>query len=380
MSGEDISRSEISMAKRATNVTFVVMAGGRGERLWPLVRQAVPKVCLAPAGTRTLLRMTIDRLRSVWPGAAWLIVTTQEQSEIVRSCLPAGMRQAVLVEPQIKDTAACITLAAIALAMQDPSGVMVVVPADHWIGDLSAYRSAIRAAIGASVAHETIATIGIRPTAPHPGLGYLCAGSFLSGNGVPRIFRLARFVEKPSLAQAERLLARPQTYWNHGAFIGRADTFLECVTEWLPDHTKRLAVLAEDLRDGLARRRAVRRETFARRARAIYRTLQPISFDHGVMSRLQGGVVIEGGFQWTDLGNWDVWTRFGRAATHTLAIKSRNVAVFGQERHLVATIGVRDLLIVHTPSATLVCRADQAQAVRDVVKRLGVEARFAPYR
>ena len=374
-------------------VTFVVMAGGKGERLWPLVRARTPKVCLSPDGTRSLLVATIDRLRRAWPHADWLIVTTEEQAAAVRRGLPAALRRAVLVEPQGKNTAACITLAAAALAVRDPGRIMVVVPADHWIGDgvprprsgrrpehqskdVAAFRAAVRAAIRAAAAHDTLATIGIRPTHPHPGLGYLCAGARVDGATRPRVFRLNRFVEKPSPATARRLMQRGRTYWNSGIFVGTADTFLECVTEWLPDHTRRLVPLASLLR----RTGAAQTSAFTRRSRAAYRPVEAISFDHGVMDHLRGGLVVEGRFAWADLGSWDVWARLGKTAARTLTLEGRNVMVVGQPGHLVSTIGLSHLLIVQTPSATLICRPDRAQAVRDIVRRLSADPRLAAYR
>ena len=368
------------MRMRAPSVTFVIMAGGKGERLWPLVRAATPKVCVSPDGTRSLLRATIDRLRPAWPGADWLIVTTEEQAEAIRAEVPPRLARAVLVEPKIKNTAACITLAAVALATREPSRVMVVVPADHWVGDAVQFRRAVRAAIRAAVRHDTLATIGIRPTHPHPGLGYLCAGSPVAGFATPRVFRLNRFIEKPSAALAARLIKRPRTYWNSGTFVGTADKFLECITEWLPDHVRRLLPLARALRRIPVGRQGPGSASFSLRARIAYRTLEPVSFDHGVMDHVHGGVVVEGRFAWADLGSWDAWARLGRASSRTVMVESGRATVVSQDAHLVALIGVRDLLVVHTPSATLICRADKAQAVREAVKRVSTDPRLASYR
>jgi len=353
------------------SVTFVIMAGGRGERLWPLVRQSIPKVCLSPDGRGSLLRNTIDRLRPAWPGARWLIVTTREQADAVRAIVPAALRRAILIEPQIKNTAACITLAAVAIARQDEHSVMVAAPADHWIGDPPAFQRAIRAAIRAAVTHQTIVTIGVRPTHPHPGLGYLCAGSSLHGaaGAGARLFRLARFVEKPSLLRARALLKRPRTFWNSGMFIATADTFLAGITEWLPEHTRQLAPLATSST-----------RTFARRARKAYEALRGVSFDHGVMNRLQTGIIVEGRFSWADLGSWDAWARLGQRSSRMIAVDSENVQVIGHDGHLVATIGVRDLVVVHTPTATLICHSQKAQAVRHVVRRLAMNPQLASYR
>lgn len=362
------------------SVTFVVMAGGKGERLWPLVRATTPKVCLSPTGQRSLLRATIDRLRPVWPNADWLIVTTRGQADAVRAGLPPSLQRAVMVEPHIKNTAACITLAALSQAIRDPRQVMVMVPADHWIEPAGAFQRAMRTAIRVAVTHDTIAMIGIHPTHPQPGLGYLCAGAPLEGFRAPRVFRVLRFIEKPSRAKARRLLRRPRTYWNSGMFVGTADKFLECVTEWLPAHTRRLAPLAAYFRRQGARQAPPNGASFARLAGSAYRALEAVSFDHGVMDHLQGGLVVEGRFSWADLGSWETWAGLCQSSSQTVAVDSHNVTVVGQGRHLVATIGVRDLLVVHTPSATLICRPDKAQEVREVVKRLSRDPRLARYR
>lgn len=366
------------MRQRA--VTFVIMAGGKGERLWPLVRAASPKVCLSLNGTQTLLAATIDRLRAGWPHARWLIVTTREQAEAVRAALAHAFRQRVLVEPQIKNTAACITLAAAALAARDPRQVMVAAPADHWIGNLSAFRRALRTAIHAAVTYDTIATIGIRPTHPHPGLGYLCAGEPLAGSWGARVFRLSRFVEKPTRRVAQRLIKQPRAYWNSGIFVGTADTFLECVIEWLPDHVRRLVPLATLWQQDQDQPVSGRMSALMRRAQAAYRALDAVSFDHGVMDHVRRGLIVEGQFSWADLGSWDHWSQLSRGASRTVAVESRNVRVISPTGHLIATVGVRDLLIVHTPSATLICRSDRAQWVRAIVKRVASDPRLAAYR
>ena len=295
---------------RTMSVTFVIMAGGGGKRLRPLVCAKRPKVCLSLDGTRSLLQATIERLRLVWPKAHWLIVTTQGQADIVRRHLPGSLRRALLVEPQIKNTAACLTLAAATVAARDPRRVMVVVPADHWVGGAVAYRRSVRAAIRAAVQQDAIAMIGIRPTHAHTGLGYLCAGAPLRGVNGPRLFRLAAFVEKPSRAVAARLLKQPRTYWNNGTFVATADKFLEALTVWLPDHTQRLVPLATALQTA----RGVAHPRLTVRAQTAYRGLKPVSFDHGVMDHLQEGIVVEGLFAWSDVGSVEVWAKLSRGA------------------------------------------------------------------
>lgn len=364
-------------------VTFVIMAGGKGERLWPLSCAPVPKVCLSLNGGPSLLQETVRRLRPVWPRARWLVVTTTEQAKAVRAELPRALRSCLLVEPQTKNTAACITLAAIMLACRNPQQIMVVVPADHRIDDVQAFRRAVRAAIALAVRHDAVSMIGVRPTHAHAGLGYLCVGAALPRAHRPRAFRLARFIEKPSRTQARGLIRRRGVYWNTGIFVGTADKFLECVTQCLPDHTRRLVPLAaafnqRDGRNGHAVAGMPR--AFARRARRAYRLLEAVSFDRGVMNTTNGGVVVEGTFAWADLGSLDIWAQQSRSKARAVMIESANVTALAPARHLVAAVGVRNLIIVHTPSVTLVCRSNMTQAVREVVKRLAGDPRFSRYR
>jgi mannose-1-phosphate guanylyltransferase len=352
-------------------VTYVIMAGGGGERLWPLVRRTRPKVCLAPTGARTLLQATVDRLRPVVPGPEWLIVTTKDQAAAVRATLPAALRSRVVVEPQIRNTAACLTLAAAMAAHRRPGGVVVALPADHWIPQPAGFRTALRAAITAAAREQAIVTIGVTPREAHTGMGYIQAGPGVSGRGRGQAFRIARFIEKPTKAVARRLIRRPRTYWNSGIFVGRADVFLEAAADWLPGHAAALRPLG-----------SVRPSAIRRRAAAAYRRVRPISFDHGIMVRLPGqrrALVVEGRFQWADLGSWDALARLA-PPSRTVAVDSANVSVISHDGHLVAAVGVSDVVVVHTPSATLICRADQAQGVRSVVQRIKADPSLAAYR
>lgn len=361
------------MAKHP-RVTFVIMAGGKGERLWPMVRAAHPKVCLSPNGGPSLLAMTVNRLQVTWPGADWLIVTTAGQEDAVRRCVPVALRSRVLVEPQIKNTAACLTLAALAVAAADPQRVLVVVPADHWVREVSAFRRAVHTAVRAALAHQSIVMIGVRPRRADPGLGYLRAGAALHRGDANRVYRLKQFIEKPSARIARRLARRPGIYWNTGMFIGTAETFVEWISERLPGHVRRLLPLVVEGGRGLGRLGC------SPAARAAYRALPSVSFDVGVMRPLNRGVIVEGQFAWTDLGSWDAWAHLGRNAARRISVESHNVTVYGPPKHLVATVGVSGLVVVHTPTATLICHPEKVQAVREVVKRLSRGREFASYR
>jgi len=354
--------------KRAEAV-FVVMAGGKGERLWPLVRVKVPKACVSVDGARSLLEATLQRLQPLASPRDLLIVTTQPQVRSIRRRLPPSFQRTVLIEPAPRNTAACIGLAAASLAEQDPTQVMVVLPADHWIHPVAAFHRSLHAAITTAQQSRQLVMIGIRPRRVHPGLGHLCVQERSTSRYGCRVFRLARFVEKPPRAIVQRLMRQGTTYWNAGIFVGQAGVFVEQMQRWLPGHAARLVPLA----------RQINRPGFHRRAAVAYRALRAISFDHGVMAHVREGSVVEGRFAWEDLGSWDSWVRICRPTAPALAMGGKAVHVVSPNGHLVATVGLRDTIIVHTPDATLVCRTQDAQAVRDLVARLAMDRRLARY-
>jgi mannose-1-phosphate guanylyltransferase len=349
-------------------VTCVVMAGGRGERLWPLVRNDRPKVCVSPDGRHSLLATTLARVEGLAPRQGSLLVITAALQRPIATSLPARYRKRILVEPQGKNTAACIALAAAILAAKDPEQVMVVLPADHWISPVATFRRSLQAGIDLARAHPHIVMVGMPATRIHTGLGHLCtAGASTPVRGCAT-YRLDRFVEKPTPEVAQQLMQTSRTFWNAGIFIARASTVLEAVGRHLPEHRRRLEPLgAQAWRPG-----------FAKRLAAAYAALEGISFDHGVMNHLREGWVVEGAFQWEDLGSWDSWVRMGRLHEPVSALNSRNAKVVSFESsdpHLVALIGLDDVIVVRTPDATLICRADQAQSVRAIVSELAADPR-----
>ncbi len=335
-------------------VTFVIMAGGTGERLWPLVRRNRPKVCLSPDGRRSLLRGTLERLGGVAPRPRWLVVTTPDQARAVRREVPPAWRRRVVVEPAIRNTAGCLALAVLLAARRHPHDVLVALPADHWVRDEAAFRRALRTAIATARRVHAPVLLGIRPTHPHPGFGYVRAAAQVGRGPGPRVFRVAQFIEKPSASRAAALVRRGRAFWNAGIFVARVEVFLHAFQAHLPGHLRRLAPAVRSGR-GLA---------------AAYRALPSVSFDYGVMDHLRERYVVEGRFGWADLGSWDTWARLGHGRARFLALDAHNVTVVSQEPHLIAAVGVRDLVVVQTRAATLLCHPARTQAVRDIVRRL----------
>lgn len=352
-------------------VSFVIMAGGRGERLWPLVRAANPKVCASLDGTGTLLQATLARLGPLTRRyrASTMVVTTADQVRPIRQRLPNGSRLSLVAEPQPKNTAACILLAAAALAHRHPETILAILPADHWIRPTAAWQRAITTAIERIRQGAPLALVGIKPTRVHSGLGHLVAGPILARRGGCRVFRMARFVEKPTPAQARALLQTPRTYWNGGMFVARARHLLALAQRWLPDHAAKLIPLGA----------LVGRASFTARARHVYHHLRPVSFDDGIMAHAPQAEIVEGRFAWEDLGSWDSWIRTAPPRAPMLAIGGRDVRAVGPADHVVVTVGVDRVIVVHTPDATLVCDVDQAQHVREAVNWLSQRRHWRVY-
>lgn len=332
----------------------VIMAGGSGERFWPLSRRATPKQLLAITGPRTMIQEAAARLRPAIPASRVMVVTNAVQAPAVRRQLP-GVRQ-IVAEPVGRNTAPCVALAATLIARQDPEAVLAVVPADSWIGDVARYRRVVREALALAARRDVLITIGISPTSPHTGYGYVQVGERIAG----RFSQAVRFVEKPDLATAKKYLASGKYRWNAGMFVWSARAILAAYRRHQP------AMLAE-----------IEKITDQRSLRRIYPRLEKISVDYAIMEKADNVVVANGDFPWDDVGDWAALTRHlprdadGNAVRGPfLGVGATGCVVFNHERHLVGAIGVTGLVIVHTADATLVCRKEDSQRVRELVAKL----------
>ncbi len=332
----------------------VIMAGGSGERFWPLSRRKTPKQLLAITGARTMIQEAVRRIEPVVPRRRMLVVTNVVQAPAVRLQLP-GLKHLV-AEPVGRNTAPCVALAAVQLGRKDPQAVMVVVPADSWIGDVAAYRRVVRECLALAARREVLITIGIKPTTPHTGYGYVQVGEKLTG----RFAKAARFVEKPNRATAQRYLASGQYRWNAGMFVWSARAILAAYRRYQP------AMLA-----------AIERISDDRSLRRIYPRLENISVDYAIMEKADNVVVAQGDFPWDDVGDWAALARHlpaeaaGNAVRGSfLGVDANDCVVVSRPDHLVAALGVSGLIIVHTPDATLVCRREDSQRVRELVGKL----------
>jgi mannose-1-phosphate guanylyltransferase len=351
------------MAKLRTYA--VIMAGGQGTRFWPASRRRLPKQFLSILGRRTMLQETVARLSGFCRAADTIVVTGAEHAALVRRQVPKVPPANVLAEPVGRNTAPCIALAAEVILAREEDALMIVLPADHAIGDPAGFRATLRRACAIAAAEETLVTVGVRPTHPETGYGYIEVGRALDG-GSPAAFRARAFHEKPDRARAERYCASGRFLWNSGMFVWRAGVIRAAVERHLPGTAAALRSVAA----------ARSRRQFETRLARAYRRVDAISIDHGVMEKAERVAVVEGDFGWNDVGSWDampgVWGRDadGNATRgDVLAVEAGNNVVLGGKR-LVALLGVDDLVVVDADDALLVCPRSRAQEVRKVVERL----------
>lgn len=349
----------------------VILAGGSGTRFWPLSRRDRPKQLLALAGSRSLLQGTYDRVRRVVEASAVHVVTAGERlAEATREQLPELDPARLIVEPEPRDTAVAIGLAARLIAASDPEAVLVVTPADHVVLPEEAFAVAVREAARLAAARGTIVTMGLRPTTPHTGYGYIRRGEPLAGwSGSVPAYEARAFEEKPDRRTAERFVAAGEHLWNSGVFVWRASTVLEQLEAHLP--ATRAAVERIALAWDGPEREAV--------LRAEYAALRRISIDYAVMEKARDVAVLAVDYAWSDVGSWSAVAALHAAEADAegnvargapfVGVDARRCFVQGDGR-LVAVVGLEDVAIVETPDALLVCRLDRAEAVKDLVKSL----------
>jgi len=351
----------------------VILAGGRGTRFWPRSRTRTPKQLLNIVGKQTMLEQTVARLRPLIPVERIWTVTNAEQAAAVRKQLPAAARKRVLTEPIGRNTAAAIALAAVHVRhAAGGDALLAVLPADHYIAQPDRYRQIVRAAL--DVAHElgNMVVLGIPPTRPDTGFGYIeRMGENLHAEGFP-VFAVRRFTEKPAMQVAKEYFGSGRFHWNAGMFFWRVSTFLENLQRHLPRTYAALESLAEH----------IGKRTYERTLRAIYPKLENISVDYAILetaTRAEGPprvFEIPADVGWSDIGSWAaVYERLANRLGANIfagdghAIDAEGNFLWSPSKY-VAAIGVRDLVVVETPDALLVCPRDRAQDVAQLVKWL----------
>ena len=356
-------------------ICAVLLAGGRGTRFWPRSRMRTPKQLLNIAGPRTMLRETVERLQSVFELRNFWAVTNLKQAPAVHKELRGVPASHILAEPAGRNTAAAIGLAAIHLAYECGDAIMGVFPADSYVADVSRFRALVSAALKFARTPGAMVVLGIPPTRPETGYGYIEHGSLSSRLADVRAYSVVRFTEKPALPLARRYMASGKYLWNAGMFFWRVSTFLESLERFLPATHAALVDLGKSI--GTSR--------YASTLRRIYPRLENISVDYAVMepatrSRASGVQVsvIPARVGWSDIGSWAAVYELlaGKAGANVSAGSSFTLDASGNyfwsPRKFVAAIGVHDLILVETGDALLLCPRDRSQDVGKIVKWLEI--------
>lgn len=356
------------------NRFVIIMAGGRGERFWPVSREKTPKQLLSLLGKKSFLQEAVDRVLPIVPAKNIFIITNLLQApEVARQCRRIPKRN-IVAEPVGRDTCAAVALGAALVGARSTTGVMAVLPADHVIPDAKDFQRVLGDAFNLAANDRTIVTIGIKPTEPATGYGYIHTGTRLK---LPRsvkttFFNAKKFVEKPNLARAKSYLKNGNYLWNAGMFIWSFET----VTLGLEKHQPEIFNYCQGW-SNVAHDPA----TLARKLKKEYPHVKKISIDYALMEHAENVVCADGDFEWDDLGAWTALGRHlendanGNAAVgELLQIDARrNIVYDGRARNRtpIALVGISDSIIVQTDDVMMVAHKSEAQKIKDLVRKLG---------
>ena len=343
----------------------VIMAGGIGTRFWPASRKEHPKQFLDVFGDGTLIQNTVARLQGLVPPERCLIVTHERYVEKTQKQLPAVPEENILAEPISRNTAPCIAYAATTLAKRDPEATMAVLPADHVIGNVEQYHKTLDVAFETARERNALVTIGIEPTHPATGYGYIQYDEAGDEETELRACPVRTFAEKPDQSTAERFIDAGDFLWNSGMFIWRADTILDQIETHLPDAHEAFAPVREA--DG---------EIDAETLTKAFQNSPRISIDYGVMEQADTVYVVPGAFDWNDVGDWRAVYDLSEKGEHGNVIEGDVImqdssrCLVQTEERLVVLVGINDQVVVDTGDAVLVCDRESAQQVKQVVEYL----------
>lgn len=349
----------------------VIMAGGLGVRLWPKSTERRPKQFMHVMGDGTLIQNTVARLGPIIPMDDIFVVTTADLRHLVAEQLPEIPSANVIVEPFGRNTAPCIGLSMVHLSARLPADtVAIVMPSDHTIYNVREFHLTLERACQAAKAYDGLVTIGVTPTRPETGYGYIQVGDaadFVGSHPDGFVRTVRTFAEKPDAATAQRFLDAGDFVWNSGIFVGRVEMFQRKVDTYLPDHAPLFHVLAKH----------VGKDSYDDTCTDFYRQMRSVSFDIGVMEKAKNIVVVDGAFGWSDVGSWDEIYRMrlkdGRnnvVEGNVVTLNTTNALVIGSTSKMISLVDVDNLIVVETESSIMICKRGEAEHVRDVVDLL----------
>lgn len=354
-------------------ITAMIMAGGQGTRFWPLSRADRPKQFLKLTDDqKTMLQKTVDRIKPLVPSEQIFIATNKNYQQPIHEQLPEIPYENIIIEPVKRDTAPAIGLSALYINRKFPGSTMIVLPADHLIEDEERFRSILEKAASVAESGNNLITLGIKPTHPETGYGYIHFGELYEKIDGDNIFWVKNFTEKPDKETAKKFLDEGTFLWNSGMFIWKVDTILSNIEMHMPELFQALTRIDKAIGTDLEKK-VVRKE---------FEGLQGISIDYGVMEKAKNIFVIPGDFGWDDLGSWPALERIKKVDDNGnvilgkhYGIDTKNSIIYSPEK-VITTIGLENIVIVDTEDALLICdkrRAQEVKTIREFLQRDGME-------
>ena len=344
----------------------VILAGGKGERFWPLSTARRPKQLLDLVGDTPLIAQAVDRISELIPPEQVLIITNADLVEATQAALPGVPARNIIGEPMGRDTAAAVALACALVEHENPRAAFCILTADQVMGDLPVFRNTLRDALTLAHQEPVLITLGIRPAHPDTGFGYICAGEARTHCGDSRFFDVKRFEEKPNLSRAQQFVREGNYYWNSGMFVWAVPT--------LRDALERFCAPLVCMMDALLP--TIGTEAFLPTLRTRYETLSKISIDYALMEKADNILMAEGKFAWDDVGSWPALVNHfpqdeeGNTLIGNGALLDAQRNILYSRDHLTACIGVSDLIVVQAEGVTLICDRGRAQDIKSMVKLL----------
>lgn len=341
----------------------VIMAGGVGSRFWPRSKQEKPKQLIRIFGENTMIQDTVNRLDGLVKKENIFVITNQVQQERVIEQLSGVPKENIIAEPFGKNTAACIGLASILIHKKSKNAVTIILPADHLIKDEKGFQQTIKRAANFAQSSDSLVTIGINPTRPETGYGYI---QFIDDQVEDEIYKVLTFAEKPNLSTAKRFLEAGDFLWNSGMFIWKTETILSEIKNFLPE-----------LYEGLQKiELAIGTEEFEDVLTKVYGQLASVSIDYGIMEKSSKVFLTKGEFSWSDVGSWEEVYQLceknknGNSEYGDVYTENTLDSYIFSPKKFTAVVGLENVIVIDTSDALLICNRDNAQDVKHVVEYL----------
>ncbi|MCG7407945.1 mannose-1-phosphate guanylyltransferase [Paenibacillus sp. ACRRX] len=350
-------------------ITAVIMAGGKGERFWPKSRTNLPKQFLNISGSKSMIQQCVNRLQKFIPIEQVFVVTNELYAELIKGQIPALPYENIIIEPVGRNTAPCVGLASIIIEEKFPDSTMVVLPSDHIIKDEDEFVHILQTAVDVSREGKNLVTLGIKPTYPETGYGYIESTLDIRVLNDFQVHRVQQFVEKPNLIKATSYLDAGNYYWNSGIFVWKTSVIRGYIAEHMPQvhdllETMKVAFSQCDRNDVI---------------RSEFPKMPDQSIDYGIMEKVQDIYVIPCVFGWDDVGSWTALERIDELDDNGNVIRGNTLnidtkgCIIESNGKLIATLGVEDLIIVETDDVTLICNKEKAQEIKSLIKELRIQ-------